>query len=64
MPMPATAGRAYHGKITLSSACRGRLVATGSPEHICAGGCPPPGYCIPLDIIRRALKQPDFTQMT
>ena len=22
MPMPATAGRAYHGKITLSSACQ------------------------------------------
>ena len=23
IPMPATVGRAYHGKITLSSACRG-----------------------------------------
>ena len=29
--MLATAGRAYHGKITLN---RGRLVATEGPEHI------------------------------
>ena len=38
MPMPAMAGRAYHGKITLSSARRGwhvptTAVATGGPEH-------------------------------